>query len=98
MEGEDCLLDSIFDVDNIEDMEDVDMIDVEEGELVGEIHQLELGQNSSVDGDPVAQQPQSKNQRRRNKKKKNKKRKGGPGSDVTDINRYFLTILQSWFC
>ncbi|GKA65315.1 putative phosphorylated adapter RNA export protein, RNA-binding domain-containing protein [Tanacetum coccineum] len=94
MEGEDCLLDSIFDVDNVEDMEDVDMVDVEEGELVGESHQRELGQNSSVDGDPVAQQPQSKNQRRRNKKKKNKKRKGGPGSDVTDINRFVLDTCR----
>nr|GEU81055.1 putative phosphorylated adapter RNA export protein, RNA-binding domain-containing protein [Tanacetum cinerariifolium] len=93
MEGEDCLLDSIFDVDNVEDMEDVDMVDVE-GELVGESHQRELGQNSSVDGDPVAQQPQSKNQRRRNKKKKNKKRKGGPGSDVTDINRFVLDTCR----
>ncbi|GJX79623.1 putative phosphorylated adapter RNA export protein, RNA-binding domain-containing protein [Tanacetum coccineum] len=59
IEGEYCLLDSIFDVDNVKDMDDVDMVDVEEGELAGENHRRELGQNSSVDGDPVAQQPQS---------------------------------------
>ncbi|GJV12507.1 putative phosphorylated adapter RNA export protein, RNA-binding domain-containing protein [Tanacetum coccineum] len=44
---------------NVEDMDDVDMVDVEEGELAGENHRRELGQNSSVDGDLVAQQPQS---------------------------------------
>ncbi|GJZ60931.1 putative phosphorylated adapter RNA export protein, RNA-binding domain-containing protein [Tanacetum coccineum] len=59
IEGEYCLLDSIFDVDNVEDMDDVDMVDVEEGELARENHRRELGQNSSVDGDLVPQQSQS---------------------------------------
>lgn len=99
MEGEQSLLDSIFDADNVEDMEDVDMVDVEEGEMVGNYRQPELGQSSSsVDGDALPQQPLSKSKRRRNKK--NKKKKGGSGSDVTDINRYFITTskILLWFC
>ncbi|KAI3822020.1 hypothetical protein L1987_09601 [Smallanthus sonchifolius] len=93
MEGEESLLDSIFDVENVEDMEDVDMVDVE-GELVGNNHQVELGQSNIVDGDVVAQEPQTKNQKRRSKKKKNKKKKGGSGSDVTDINRFVLDTCR----
>ncbi|KAL8216553.1 hypothetical protein R6Q57_023390 [Mikania cordata] len=94
MEGKESLLDSIFDVDNAEDLEDVDMVDVEEGELVGNNHQVEFGQSSSMDhiGDAVAQESQTKNQKRRNKKKKNKKKKSG--SDVTDINRFVLDTCR----
>lgn len=95
MEGEESLLDSLFDAENVEDMEDVDMVDVEEGELAGNNPQVELGQSSNMDGDAAAQESQSKNKKRRNKKKKNKKKKGGSGSDVTDINRYFLYIALS---
>ncbi|KAI7755047.1 hypothetical protein M8C21_018976 [Ambrosia artemisiifolia] len=87
MEGEESLLDSIFDAENVEDMEDVEMVDVEDGELVGNDHQVALGQ-SSMGGDAIAQESQTKNRKRKNKKKKNKKRKGGPGSDVNDINRH----------
>ncbi|KAK9063678.1 hypothetical protein SSX86_017549 [Deinandra increscens subsp. villosa] len=94
MEGEESLLDSIFEGENVEDVEDVDMIDVEEGELVGNNHQVELGQKSSMDGDAVAEESQTKNQKRRNRKKKNKKRKGGSGSDVTDINRFVLDTCK----
>ncbi|KAD4384844.1 hypothetical protein R6Q59_011005 [Mikania micrantha] len=96
MEGKESLLDSIFDVDNAEDLEDVDMVDVEEGELVGNNHQVEFGQSSSMDGigDAVAQESQTKNQKRRNKKKKNKKKKSGSGSDVTDINRFVLDTCR----
>ncbi|KAK1436061.1 hypothetical protein QVD17_01836 [Tagetes erecta] len=94
MEGEESLLDSLFDAENVEDMEDVDMVDVEEGELAGNNPQVELGQNSNMDGDAVAQESQTKNQKRRNKKKKNKKKKGGSGSDVTDINRFVLNTCR----
>lgn len=96
MEGEESLLDSIFDAENVEDMEDVDMVDVEEGELVGNNDQPQLAQNSNVDGDPVAQEVESKNKskRNRNRKKKNKKKKGGSGSDVTDINRFVLDTCR----
>ncbi|KAK9054900.1 hypothetical protein SSX86_025979 [Deinandra increscens subsp. villosa] len=91
MDGEESLLDSIFEGENVED---VDMIDVEEGELVGNNHQVELAQKSSMDGDAVAEDSQTKNQKRRNRKKKNKKKKGGSGSDVTDINRFVLDTCK----
>ncbi|KAI7733260.1 hypothetical protein M8C21_020288 [Ambrosia artemisiifolia] len=94
MEGEESLLDSIFDAENVEDMEDVDMVDVEEGELVGNDHQVASGQSSSMGGDAIAQESQTKNRKRKNKKKKNKKRKGGPGSDVNDINRFVLDTCR----
>ncbi|KAL8226797.1 hypothetical protein R6Q57_016629 [Mikania cordata] len=94
MEGEESLFDSIFDVENVENMEDVDMEDVEEGELVGTSHQADLGDSRSMDGEEVAQEPQSKNQKRRSRKKKNKKKKSGSGSDVTDINRFVLDTCR----
>ncbi|XP_024984820.1 uncharacterized protein LOC112520641 isoform X2 [Cynara cardunculus var. scolymus] len=98
MEGEESLLDSIFDVENVEDMEDVEMADVEEGELVGKNHQAELGRSSNidvdVDVDVVTQEPHSKNRRRKNNKKKNKKKKGGSGSEITDINRFVLDTCR----
>ncbi|MFS8003032.1 putative phosphorylated adapter RNA export protein [Helianthus anomalus] len=94
MEGEESLLDSIFDAENVEDMEDVDMVDVEEGELVGNNHQVELAQSSSMVGDSVGQESETKNRKRKNKKKKNKKKKGGSGSDVKDINRFVLDTCR----
>uniref|UniRef100_A0A251U8Y9 Phosphorylated adapter RNA export protein n=2 Tax=Helianthus annuus TaxID=4232 RepID=A0A251U8Y9_HELAN len=94
MEGEESLLDSVFDAENVEDMDDVDMVDVEEGELVGNNHQAELGESRSMYSDAVAQEPQSKNQKRKSKRKKNKKKKGGAGSDVTDINRFVLDTCR----
>ncbi|XP_076943479.1 uncharacterized protein LOC143613728 [Bidens hawaiensis] len=74
-------------------MEDVDMVDVEEGELVGNSQEVELGQSSSKDGDAVAQEPQTKNRKRKNKKK-NKKKKGGSGANVTDINRFVFDTCR----
>ncbi|KAJ0770305.1 putative phosphorylated adapter RNA export protein [Helianthus annuus] len=94
MEREESLLDSIFDAENVEDMEDVDMVDVEEGELVGNNHQVELAQSSSMVGDSVGQESETKNRKRKNKKKKNKKKKGGSGSDVKDINRFVLDTCR----
>ncbi|CAI9289126.1 unnamed protein product [Lactuca saligna] len=93
MEGEESLLDSILDADNVEDMEDVDMVDVEEGELVENYQQAELGQHSSGDGDTVSQEPKSKSQKRRNKKR-NKKKKVASGPGVLDINRFVLDTCR----
>lgn len=89
MEGEENLLDSIFD----EETEDVDMVDVEEGELVEHNHQSELGQNSTADVDTASQNPQSKSKKRRSKKK-NKKKKGGSGPGIMDINRFVLDTCR----
>lgn len=94
MEGEESLLDSILDADNVEDLEDVDMVDVEEGEFVENYQQTELGQNSSGDGGTISQEPKSKSQKRRNKKK-NRKKKAASGPGVLDINRYLPSFSLS---
>ncbi|CAE5967955.1 unnamed protein product [Arabidopsis arenosa] len=85
MEGEESLLDAINEEDGFENMEDVDMVDVEEGEIVVD-HGLDSGERQNVDGDgdgvkdqegilgeKNGQQQPNKN---KNKKKKKKKRKG----------------------
>ncbi|XP_071705070.1 uncharacterized protein [Rutidosis leptorrhynchoides] len=87
MEREESVLDSIF------DEEDVDMVDVEEGELIDSNDKAELAQSSNVDA--VIQEPQSRNKRPKKKKKKNKKKKcDSGGSDVTDINRFVLDTCR----
>ncbi|XP_076887093.1 uncharacterized protein LOC143537149 isoform X2 [Bidens hawaiensis] len=91
MEGHESLLDSIFDV---EDMEDVDMVDVEHGQVIENNHEPELQQTKSMGDNALVQQPQSKNQKRRSKRKKNKKKKGRSGSDVPDINRFVLDTCR----
>ncbi|GFZ17206.1 hypothetical protein Acr_26g0004760 [Actinidia rufa] len=45
MERGESILDAIFDEDNFEDVQDVEMMDIEEGELVGHDSETELGQN-----------------------------------------------------
>lgn len=97
MEGGDSILDSIFGEDNLEDVEDVEMLDVEEGELTEHNLKTEVGQSSgevgrSSGGDVniTGQESQNKNRRRRNNKKKHKRKKGNSGPNVTDVNRFLL--------
>ncbi|XP_076881773.1 uncharacterized protein LOC143530013 [Bidens hawaiensis] len=96
MDGEESLPDSIFYAENAEDTEDIDMVDVEEGELVGNNQQVDgsvqIRQSSSKDGDALTQEPQTRNPKRKNKKKK--KKKGGSGANVTDINRFVLDTCR----
>ncbi|CAL5429257.1 unnamed protein product [Camellia sinensis] len=92
MERGESILDAIFDGVNLEDAQDVEMMEVEEGELVGQDSQTELGQNIGGDVHPVNQETSNNNRRRRNKKKKSKKKKGSSGPNVTDINRCFLFV------
>lgn len=76
--------------DNLEDGEDVEMLDVEEGELVEHnlSSQTNVEQSSSGDVSAGNQGSQSKNRRRRANKKTNKKKRSGPGPNVTDVNRF----------
>lgn len=84
MENGENILESIFED---EDFGDVEMLDVEEGEL--------LDNNSGNDGEKTGvadvygenQGSQSKNKKRRANKRKNKKKKGGPGPKALDIDR-----------
>ncbi|KAL6980068.1 hypothetical protein U1Q18_049221 [Sarracenia purpurea var. burkii] len=95
MERGESILDAIFDGDSLEDVQDVEMMDVEEGELVGQDLHTELGQNIGGDVHAVNQESGSKNRRRRSSKKKNnKKKKGSSGPNVTDINRFVLDVCK----
>ena len=85
MEGGESIFDEIFEEENL-DVEDVDMLDVEEGELVEQNSQIATGQSSAGDVNKENQESGNKNRRRRNKKK-NKRKKGNSGPNVTDINR-----------
>lgn len=101
MEGEENILDSINEEENLELYDDdVEMVDVEEGELVEDDSRNVLGQNGAAsedtnETDNKKQKPQSKNRRRRANKRKRK----GSGSDAIDINRFtlFLILFQSFF-
>ncbi|KAL1189690.1 hypothetical protein V5N11_012404 [Cardamine amara subsp. amara] len=84
MEGKESLLDAINEEDGFENMEDVDMVDVEEGEIVVD-HDLNSGEKANGDkdkegilGDKSGQQQPNKNKK---KKKKKKKRNGRPVMD-----------------
>ncbi|KAL6502008.1 hypothetical protein OROGR_027141 [Orobanche gracilis] len=91
MEGGESLLDTLFDAESVDDAKDVDMLDVEEGELVESISKAEVGESLDVSGNQVNQESSKKNPRyRTNKKKKKKKRKRGSstGLNPTDISRF----------
>lgn len=83
MEGEESLLDAINEEDGFENMEDVDMVDVEEGEIVVE-HDLDSGEKQFGDGDGdkckegLLGKKNGQNQPNKNKKKKKKKKRKGP--------------------
>ncbi|KAK7311412.1 hypothetical protein RJT34_09544 [Clitoria ternatea] len=95
MEDGDSILDAIYEEDNLDDVDDdVDMIDVEEGELVEPDSQNVLGQCSAVDINEPNPEPHSKNSRRKAKKKKNKRKRKGSGSNAVDINRFVLDTCR----
>ncbi|KAF8040697.1 hypothetical protein BT93_B2814 [Corymbia citriodora subsp. variegata] len=96
MEGG-SVLDAIYEEDDF-DNGDVEMVDVEEGELVD---------RQDVQNDPARpvgdggaemskQEEQSKNRRRRAKKKNRKRKRVAPGdgSNFTDINRFVLDTCR----
>lgn len=91
MEEGDSLLDALYEEeDNFEYDEDVEMLDVEEGELVECYAQNDSSQiktKKSDDTNVTNRQSQSKNRRRKANKKKNKRKRSGLGPIVTDINR-----------
>ncbi|CAA7031644.1 unnamed protein product [Microthlaspi erraticum] len=73
MEGEESLLDAINEEEEFENMEDVDMVDAEEGEIVVEndLNDGGRGKEGFVDKNNGLNQPNKK-------KKKKKKRRNGP--------------------
>lgn len=96
MEEGDNILDAIYDEDNLAgvDDDDVDMIDIEGGELVEPDSQNVLGQSNAGITNEANQESLSKNSKRRaNKRKKNKRKRRGSGSKATDINRFNILHL-----
>lgn len=85
--GGDSILDSIFDEEKFEDVDDVEMLDVEDGELVEE-NVTNVGQSSGGDTALTNHESQKKNRKRKNKKKQKKKKGSNSGPKVTDINRF----------
>ncbi|KAJ7958330.1 Phosphorylated adapter RNA export protein, RNA-binding domain containing protein [Quillaja saponaria] len=95
MEGEDNILDSIYEEDNVNDVdEDIEMLDVEEGELVEHNSQHFPGQSSAGDVNVANQELQSKNRRRRANKKKNKKKRNALGPNVMNIDKFVDLIKE----
>ncbi|KAK4853599.1 hypothetical protein QYF36_011415 [Acer negundo] len=95
-EGE-SILGAIYEDDNLEeDVEDVEMLDIEEGELVehNSSSQTNLEQSRGGDVNVGNQESQNKTRKRRANKKKNKKKKTGPGQAFTDINRFVLDTCR----
>lgn len=97
MEGGDSILDVLDEEDNFEDEQDVEMLDVEEGELVEHNSQNDSSQiktKGSEDVNGTNQESQSKNRRRKANKKKNKRKRSGSDPIVTDINRLYSPKIR----
>ncbi|KAI4380138.1 hypothetical protein MLD38_006361 [Melastoma candidum] len=91
----DNILGAIYDEDDQEEIyDDVEMVDVEDGEIVDSV----AGGGSGVqgeaadDGTVAKQEPQCKNRRRRANKRKNKRKRGS--SPGTDIDRFVLDTCR----
>jgi len=99
MEEGDNILHVIYDDDNFDD--DVDMIDVEEGEFVEPNLQNGLGQSSAGDITEANQESYSENSKcgvSKKKKKKNKRKRKGSGPKVTNIDRFNILHSLSFGC
>ncbi|XP_062098705.1 uncharacterized protein LOC133804570 [Humulus lupulus] len=88
MEGVESILDTLNEEDDIFE-DDVEMVDVEEGELVDQNSHNQTGQSNETNQDS-----QSKTRRRRANKKKNKRKRTGAAPNVTDINRFVLDACR----
>jgi len=93
MEFTESILDSIHEEPSLEDSDDVEMMDVEEGEVVdGQISE-KMGESCASEAKMETHTENSQNTRdmnknkKRRKKKKNKKKKGPPGSNGINIDR-----------
>ncbi|KAL2488789.1 Phosphorylated adapter RNA export protein [Forsythia ovata] len=93
MEGGDSILDTIFEEESLDDAQDVEMHDVEEGELIDQTTKSELGDGCGTSIDKV-NHDHKKNPRNKKKKKKGKRRQGSSGPNVSDINRFVSNVCK----
>ncbi|EOY29856.1 hypothetical protein QUC31_020565 [Theobroma cacao] len=94
MEEGESILEAIYEEDGLGDGEDVEMLDVEEGELVDNNSGNYREKGGVADANIESEGSQSKNKRRRANKKKNRKKKGGSGPKAFDINRFVLDTCR----
>ncbi|GMI92580.1 hypothetical protein like AT3G20430 [Hibiscus trionum] len=94
MEKGESILEPIYEEDDLGDGEDVEMLDVEEGELVDNDSVNDREKTGVADVNGENQGSQSKNKKRRGNKRKNKKKKGGSGPKPLDINRFVLDTCR----
>ncbi|KAG8495422.1 hypothetical protein CXB51_013090 [Gossypium anomalum] len=94
MEKGESILEAIYEEDDLGDGGDVEMLDVEEGELVDSNSVNDRDKSGFADGNGENQGSQSKNEKRRGNKKKNKKKKSGSGPKPLDINRFVLDTCR----
>ncbi|XVE70955.1 hypothetical protein DITRI_Ditri10aG0111200 [Diplodiscus trichospermus] len=94
MEKGESILEAIYEEDDLGHDEDVEMLDVEEGELVDDNSGTDREKNGVADVNGENQGSQSKNKKRRANKRKNKKKKVGSGAKPLDINRFVLDTCR----
>lgn len=90
MEKGENISEAVFEEDDLGDGGDVEMLDVEEGELVDGNSVNDRDESCFADVNGENQASQSKNKKRRGNRKKNKKKKSGSGPKPLDINRLIL--------
>ncbi|KAJ8445822.1 hypothetical protein Cgig2_027903 [Carnegiea gigantea] len=103
METGDSILDAIDEELSFEDGDDVEMMDIEEGEVVEGMVSVQTseGNENEVNIKPPAGNPQRTESMNKNKKKKkkknrnkNKKKNGIGGSNGVDIDRFVLGVCR----
>lgn len=96
MERGDNVLEAIFEDESVEDVE---MLDVEEGELVEVDPEAEHGESNAGsevkvgNAEGCTNNPGEKKNKKK-KKKKNKRKRGNSGPNVTNINRFVLDVCR----
>ncbi|CAL0332731.1 unnamed protein product [Lupinus luteus] len=96
MNVEENILESILEDNNVDDFdEDVEMIDIEEGELVEEHDSVNVSEQTSVTAEGDHKKSESKNRKRRANKKKNRRKRNGSGPNVAiNIDRFVLDTCR----
>ncbi|XVF48633.1 hypothetical protein PTKIN_Ptkin03bG0205900 [Pterospermum kingtungense] len=94
MEEGENILEAIYEEDDLGDGEDIEMLDVEEGELLDNNSGNDREKSEVADVNGENKGSQSKNKRRRANKKKNKKKKSGSVPKALDIDRFVLDTCR----
>ncbi|XWS26386.1 hypothetical protein CRYUN_Cryun26dG0027800 [Craigia yunnanensis] len=88
------ILEAIYEEDDLVDGDDIEMPDVEEGELVENNLANDRVKSGVADVNGENQGSQSKNKKRRANKRKNKKKRCDSGPKALDINRFVLDTCR----